>query len=203
MKFLERWKGWFYSGLLMVIVGSSIPVVGLIFLLIEPSNLDVNMNPSFFDYLSRYLVGGLPFLIWGTVQMYTSYIKRNDVTYFAHGVMFIDAKSLQSLLDDGIIEGKGTYMEPYYIVKREYNIGLIRMRDIEDFLLIEGMNIPILIIFKCENIIIDYNIFKKVKIRESHNLTLKNNTIEFLHLINAYFDLRENNDVKKIREVYP
>lgn len=199
MRFLERWKGWFYSGLLMVIVGLSVPVVGLIFFLIEPSHLD----SMFFDYLSRYLVGGLPLLIWGIVQMYTSYKNRGNVTYFAHGIMFINDKTLKSLLDEGIIEGKGTYMEPYYIVKREYNIGLIRIRDIEDFLLIEGMNIPVLIIFKCENIILDYNIFNKVKIRESRNLSLKNNTIGFLHLINAFFDLRENNDVKKLREVYP
>jgi hypothetical protein len=199
VKLLERWKGAFYSGLLLVIVGLSVPVVGLIFFFIEPSNQDT----MFFDYLSRYLIGGLPLLIWGIVQMYTSYKHREDITYFAHGVLFIDTKSLKGLLNDGIIEGKGTYMEPYYIVKREYNIGLIRIRDIEDFLLIEGWNIPVLIIFKCENIIIDYNIFKKVKIRESHNLTLKNNTIEFLHLINAYFDLRENNDIKKLREVFP
>lgn len=199
MKLLERWKSWFYSGLILVIGGLIFPVTGSILFLIDPSYLD----GMFFDYISRYLFGGLPLLIWGIVQMYTSYNNRKDVTYFAHRIMFINNKTLQSLLNDGIVEGKGTYMEPYYIVKREYKIGRIQMKDIEDFFLIEGMSIPILTVLRCKYLTIDYNIFHAVKIRESQNLTLKNNTIQDLRLINAYFDLRENNDITKLREVFP
>jgi len=199
VKLLERWKGWFYSGLILVLGGLIVPLTGLILFLIDSSYLD----GMFFDYISRYLFGGLPLLIWGIVQMYTSYKNRGKVTYFAHGIMFINKKTLQSLLNEKIVEGKGTYMEPFYIVKRDYKIGRIQIRDIKDFFLIEGMSIPILTVLRCKYLTIDYNIFHAVKIRESQNLTLKNNTIQELRLINAYFELRENNDIAKLREVFP
>jgi hypothetical protein len=51
----------------------------------------------------------MPFIIFGLINMFLSYKKREDHTYFSQGVMLINQKTLWNLLYEGVISiGKKT-----------------------------------------------------------------------------------------------
>lgn len=176
---MESWKKHLYCSIVLMLIGVSIPISGIIFALILNTELT-------FDYISRYLFFLGPFMLFGVIDITYALNHKNDEYYFPGGIMIINRKNLDSLKEEGIIKGSGSENDPYKMKEDFDGIPRLSIIKMDSFFLIQQLHIKWLSIRKCKNIIVNQCKLDTIYIKYSSNLIIINNFINNFRMTQSW-----------------
>lgn len=186
---MEKWKGYLYRSIVLMLIGFSFPIAGIMIAVILNQELT-------FDYIFRYLFALGPFVFFGIRDIMYALKHKHNKYYFPHGILFITRKNIEDLKKEGVIKGYGLEDHPYYIhFTEDVKLSRIQMKDLNCYLKIENMNVRVLLIQNCENITINSNNITRLRLILCYDIRITNNTIQELRLGNSHATIVENNDI--------
>ncbi len=189
---MENWKKNLYSSIICISL-----VVGIsLFLII---NSLINAPEYAFDFISRALIVMLIFLSLGIPQIIYALKHKEDKYFFPKGIMVINRKTIDKLIQEHLIKGLGLQEHPYeFNFNERISLSKIIIKKINFYFKIAYQNLPSLIIADCENFLITDNHILLLDLISCSRFTITNNIIKRFGYNTKCRDLLiENNGIER------
>ena len=192
---MENWKGHLYCSIVLMLIGLSFPISGIILTLMLNNELTL-------DYISRYLFALAPFLVFGVIDIRYALKHKNDNFYFPKGTLPITRKNLSGLKEEDIITGNGLEDDPYKLKEGLDMIPKLTLNKIEFFFLIQQLDLGRLSIRKCRNIIVDQCRLDSIYVNFCSDLLIINNTINSFKMTYSWGNYINNNQLPAVYQKF-
>jgi len=188
---MENWKKNFYSSIFCMSLGIGTSLILII-------NSLINTPEMILDYALRSLIIMVVFFSIGIPQIIYAFKHKGDKYFFPKGIIQINPKTIDRLLQEGLIKGMGLQDYPYEFNFGDQTFSRIIVKNLDFYFKIDNQHLPVLIIARCRNFAITNNYISNLDLITCSQFVITHNIIQqFGYNIKCQDLLIDNNDIKR------